>query len=147
MKMKRVSVLALAFAATLAGAGAAAAVPMIPSDPREAIAMAYLDALLTHDASNVPFAPDCTRVEAGIQTGYSGPQLTHDLDTGPQYQLVQRIYDVRLSDTGSVVTARYHLDSGIAGQRLVTVAITETFDIPDGSIHRIVADIVPISLS
>ncbi len=109
--------------------------------------MAYLDALISHDASNVPFAPDCTRIEAGIQTGYSGPQLTHDLDTGPQYQLVQRIYDVRMSEAGSVVTARYHLDSGIAGQRLVTVAITETFDIRGGSIHRIVADISPISLS
>ncbi len=109
--------------------------------------MAYLDALISHDASDVPFAPDCTRVEAGIQTGYSGPQLTHDLDTGPQYQLVQRIYDVHMSEAGPIVTARYRLDSGIAGQRLVTVAITETFDIPNGSIHRIVADIVPISLS
>ncbi len=107
--------------------------------------MAYLDALISHNAADVPFAPDCTRVEAGIQTGYSGPQLTHDLDTGPQYQLVQRIYDVRLSTAGNVVTARYHLDSGLAGQRLVTVGITETFDIPDGTIHRIVADIVPVS--
>ncbi len=147
MKMKRVSVLVPALAAALAGAGVAAAVPVIPADPRAAIAMAYLDALVTHDASNVPFAPDCTRVEAGIQTGYSGPQLTHDLDTGLQYQLVQRIYDVHTNTAGTVVTARYHLDSGLVGQRLVTVAITETFDIPDGSIHRIVADIVPVSLS
>lgn len=107
--------------------------------------MAYIEALTSHDAADVPFAPDCTRVEAGIQTGYSGAQLTHDLDTGPQYQLVQRIYDVRLSTAGDVVTARYHLDSGLAGQRLVTVGITETFDIPDGTIHRIVADIVPVS--
>ncbi|MQY17637.1 hypothetical protein [Nocardia macrotermitis] len=142
MRLKRVSVLALPLLAALATApNATATLP----NAREAIAMAYLDALTSHNADDVPFAPDCTRVEAGIQTGYSGPQLTHDLDTGPQYQLVQRIYDVRLSTAGTVVTARYHLDSGVAGQRLVTVDITETFDIPDGTIHRIVAEIVPVS--
>jgi len=147
MKMKQVSILAVALAAALAGAGGAGAAPTAPADQREAIAEAYLDALMTHDASDVPFAPDCTRIEAGLQTGYSGPQLTHDLDTGPQYQLVQRIYNVDMSTAGSIVTARYRLDSGLAGQRVVTVAITETFDIPDGSIHRIVAGIVPVSLS
>ncbi|MFF3572366.1 hypothetical protein [Nocardia jiangxiensis] len=142
MQLKRVSILALPLLAALATAPSATAAP---TNQRETIAMAYLDALTSHNAADVPFAPDCTRVEAGIQTGYSGPQLTHDLDTGPQYQLVQRIYDVRLSTAGNVVTARYHLDSGLAGQRLVTVDITETFDIPDGTIHRIVADIVPVS--
>jgi len=145
--MKQVSIPVLAVAIVLIGAAHAVASPTIPADPREAIAQAYLDALTTHDASAVRFAPDCTRVEAGIQTGFSGPQLTRDLDTGPQYQLVQRIYDVRMDTAGNVVTARYLLDSGLAGQRLITVAITETFDIPDGSIHRIVADIVPESLS
>lgn len=142
--MKRVSIAALAAATAMFPAAHAAASPAIP---REALAQAYLDALISHDAGDVRFSPDCTRVEAGIQTGFSGPQLTHDLDTGPQYQLVQRIYDVRMDTVGDIVTARYLLDSGLAGQRLVTVAITETFDIPDGSIHRIVADIVPESLS
>jgi hypothetical protein len=52
-----------------------------------------------------------------------------------------------MSTAWTVTTARYHLDSGIAGQRLVTVAITQTFDIRGGRIHRIVADIVPVSLS
>ncbi|WP_067898685.1 hypothetical protein [Nocardia vaccinii] len=142
MQWKQVSVLALPLLVALAAEPSATAAP---TNQREMIAMAYIDALTSHDAADVPFAPDCTRVEAGIQTGYSGTQLTHDLDTGPQYQLVQRIYDVRLSTAGDVVTARYHLDSDWAGQRLVTVDITETFDIPDGTIHRIVADIVPVS--
>lgn len=142
--MKHVSITTLAATIALIPAAHAAACPAIP---RAALAQAYLDALTSHDAGHVRFSPDCTRVEAGIQTGFSGPQLTHDLDTGPQYQLVQRIYDVRMDTVGDIVTARYLLDSGLAGQRLVTVAITETFDIPDGSIHRIVADIVPESLS
>ncbi|MFJ4650278.1 hypothetical protein ACIP5Y_03270 [Nocardia sp. NPDC088792] len=144
MKMKRVAVVSAVVAAALdIGSGIAAAAPNPADTPREAIARAYIDALLSHDASAVPFAPDATRVEAGLQTGTSGPQLTHDLDTGVQYSVIQNIRDIRMSEDGDVVTARYLLDSGVLGIRLMTVDITETFVIQDHEIHTIVATIVP----
>lgn len=144
MGMKRVAVLSGAVLAVVhAGAGIATAGSDPADTPREAIARAYIDALVSHDASAVPFAPDATRVEAGLQTGYSGPQLTHDLNHGVQYSVIQDIRDISMSESGDVVTARYLLDSGIAGVRLLTVDITETFVIPDGTIHTITATIVP----
>ncbi len=42
---------------------------------RIAAAQAYIDALVSHDASTVPFAPDCTRIEFGVKTGFSGEPL------------------------------------------------------------------------
>lgn len=144
MKMKQVAVLSAAIAAAYTtGTGIAAAVPNPADSPRVAISRAYLDALVTHDASTVPFAPNATRVEAGLQTGTSGPQLAGDLEHGIQYSVIQGIRDIEWSESGDVVTARYLLDSGIAGIRLMTVEITETFEIPDGTIHAIVATIVP----
>ncbi|MFE3001937.1 hypothetical protein ACFXG4_44060 [Nocardia sp. NPDC059246] len=143
MKMRHVAVLtASAAAAVGVASGSAGAAPMHTRDT--AIAFAYLDALISHDASAVPFAPDATRFEAGLQTGFSGPQLTYDLEHGPQYSLVQRFYNLRLTEADGVVTARYLLDSGVAGVRLVTVDITETFAISDGLIHTIDATIVPV---
>ncbi len=122
----------------------AAAAPNPADTPRQAVARAYIDALVSHDASAVPFAPDATRVEAGLKTGTSGPQLTHELNDGVQYAVIQGIHDVHMTECGDVVTARYLLDSGVAGVRLMTVDITETFVIPDGTIHTINAAIDPV---
>ncbi len=145
MNLKRVAVLSAALAASLTAAPGIAGAQPNPSDTeRVATARAYLDALVSHDASAVHFAPDATRVEAGLQTGYSGPQLSRDLETGIQYRVIQQIRDLQISEAGDVVTTRYLLDSGVAGIRLTTVQITETFEIPDGTIHTIVADIVPV---
>ncbi|MQY25231.1 hypothetical protein NRB56_07870 [Nocardia sp. RB56] len=138
--------MALSAAALTSSGIATAAATSAVDGSREEVARSYLDALVSHDASRVPFAPDCTQVEAGIQTGYSGPQLTTDLEHGAQYDLVQSIHDVRLSTAGDVVTARYLLGSGIAGVPIVTVDITETFVVTDGEIQRIDATIVPVSV-
>lgn len=118
-----------------------------PDSPREAEARAYIDALVSHDVTDVHFAPDATRVEAGIQTGFSGPQLSADLDHGVQYTVIQSVRDLRMTEDGDVVTAVYLLDAGVADTRLMTVEIRETFEIRDGLIHVIVADIMPVSLS
>ncbi|MVU76631.1 hypothetical protein GPX89_05150 [Nocardia sp. ET3-3] len=145
MKLGHVAVLSVAAAAALdLASGLAAAEPQPLRTRDAAIAMAYIDALVSHDASNVPFAPDATRVEAGIQTGYSGPQLSNDLEHGVQYSVIQRIHDVRISEDGDVVNTRYLLDSGFGGVRLVTVDITESFVIRDGLIQSIAATIVPV---
>ena len=39
---------------------------------RIAAAQAYIDALVSHDADKVPFAPGCTRIEVGLKTGFLG---------------------------------------------------------------------------
>ncbi|MFE3292556.1 hypothetical protein [Rhodococcus sp. NPDC059234] len=129
------------------GSGIASAAPNPADTPREAIARTYIDALVSHDASAVKFAPDATRVEAGLKTGYSGPQMSADLEHGLQYRVIQDIRDLEMSESGNVVSTKYLLDSGIAGTQLLTVEITETFEIPDGTIHAIVAHITPKSLS
>ncbi|MEV6218689.1 hypothetical protein [Nocardia sp. NPDC051833] len=142
MRITHVSAIAATFLAL--GAGTAAAVPNPADTPRQAIARAYIDALVSHDASAVPFTPDATRVEVGFQTGYSGPQLSADLENGPQYRVIQGVRELTMSESGDTVTTRYLLDTGIAGVRLTTVEIVETFVIPDDAIRTIEADIRPV---
>ncbi|MFD3748448.1 hypothetical protein [Nocardia sp. NPDC058633] len=145
MRITHVSALAaVLFALGTASTATAAAEPNPADSPRQAIARAYLDALVSHDASAVPFAPDATRVEVGLQTGYSGPQLTADLENGLQYRVIQGIRDLTMSESGDTVTTHYLLDTGVAGIRLTTVEITETFVIPVDSIHTIEATITPV---
>ena len=43
---------------------------MEPDPDRVAAAQAYISALAHHRADDVPFAPDCTRVEVGLKTGF-----------------------------------------------------------------------------
>ncbi|MGF0318097.1 hypothetical protein [Nocardia fluminea] len=142
MRITHVSALAAVFLAL--GTATAAAAPNAADSPRQAIARAYLDALVSHDASAVPFAPDATRVEVGLRTGYSGPQLSADLDNGLQYRVIQGIRDLTMSESGDTVTTHYLLDTGVAGIRLTTVEITETFVIPVDSIQTIEATITPV---
>jgi hypothetical protein len=130
-------------------AGPAAAGPAVSADPsrvdteQEAIARAYIDALVTHDASAVSFAPDATRVEAGLKTGFNGAQLRWDLDHGPQYRVIQGIRELELSEQGNEVAARFLLDAGFGSTTLLTVQIDETFTIENGAIKTIVAHITP----
>ncbi|MEU4710980.1 hypothetical protein AB0G00_31590 [Nocardia salmonicida] len=142
MRITHVSALAAVFLAL--GTATAAAQPNAADSPRQAIARAYLDALVSHDASAVPFAPDATRVEVGLQTGYSGPQLSADLENGLQYRVIQGIRDLTMSESGDTVTTHYLLDTGVGDIRLTTVEITETFVIPVDSIQTIEATITPV---
>ncbi|MFJ2667047.1 hypothetical protein ACIO14_22135 [Nocardia fluminea] len=142
MRITHVSALAAVFLAL--GTATAAAEPNAADSPRQAIARAYLDALVSHDASAVPFAPDATRVEVGLRTGNSGPQLSADLDNGLQYRVIQGIRDLTMSESGDTVTTHYLLDTGVSGIRLTTVEITETFVIPVDSIQTIEATITPV---
>ena len=63
--------------------------PQITDTDRIAAAQAYIDALVSHDASAVPFAPDCVRVEMGLKTGFSGNHLRRSLNGGPQYLVIR----------------------------------------------------------
>lgn len=149
MRITKTSTLSLlaAVAVTVALPAAASAAPNPADSPNEAMARAYIDALVSHDASAVVFTPDATRVEAGIQTGFNGPQLTNDLEHGIQYRVIQGVRDLTMSESGDTVHTRYLLDAGIGTQRLMTVEIAETFELENGAIDRIVATISPVSLS
>lgn len=131
-------------AAAVAFPAAASAAPNPADSPNEAVVRAYIDALVSHDASDVRFTPDATRVEAGFQTGFNGQQLTDDLNHGIQYRVIQGVRDLTMTETGDTVHTVYLLDAGIGDLRLMTVEIDETFDLENGAIDRIVATITPV---
>ncbi|WP_433608098.1 hypothetical protein [Prescottella agglutinans] len=149
MRIAKTSTLSLLAAAAVAVAApsVASAAPNPADTPNQAMARAYIDALVDHDASAVLFTPGATRVEAGLQTGFNGPQLTNDLNHGVQYRVIQGVRDLTMTENGDTVHTRYLLDAGIAGQRLMTVEIVETFDFEDSAIGRIHATISPVALS
>jgi hypothetical protein len=113
---------------------------------RVAAAQAYINALVSHDASAVPFAPDCTRVEVGLKTGFSGDHLRRSLNRGPQYRVIKSTTTPEFTVNGDEVRARFDLATrpSLAGRR-VCAHIDETFLMPasDGLIHHIRASIRP----
>ena len=125
-----------------AGAGAGYAAPSCDDACRVEGARAYVAALASHDPSEVPFHPAATRVEAGLQTGFSGDQMRADLRYGPQYRVIrgisEQVYTVR--DDG-VVVADLVLDVGVGPVGIASARVHETFRYDDGLIREIVADI------
>lgn len=113
---------------------------------RIAVAQAYIDALLTHNADPVQFAPECTRVEVGLKTGFSGNHLRRSLNRGLQYRVISSITSPDYTVVGDEVRARYDLVTkpSLAG-RQVAAHLDEMFVIPadDGRIHHIRASIRP----
>lgn len=117
---------------------------------RIAAAQAYIDALVHHDASNVPFAAGCTRIEVGLKTGFSGEHLRRSLNGGPQYRIIATTTIPEFSVDGEQVRAKFDLVTkpSLAGRR-VGAHIDETFVIPaaDGLIHHIRASIRPFLMT
>ncbi|CAN5554816.1 hypothetical protein BH11ACT7_BH11ACT7_33310 [soil metagenome] len=122
----------------------------LPEADRIAAAAAYIDALVSHDAANVPFAPGCTRVEMGLKTGFSGEHLRRSLNRGLQYRVIKSATEPEFTVAGDEVRARFELSTKptLAGRR-VGARIDETFIIPATSdtgcaeIHHIRAGIRP----
>lgn len=118
----------------------------VSDDDRIAAAQSYIDALVSHDGDSVPFAPDCTRIEIGIKTGFSGNHLRRSLNRGPQYRVIAAATTPEFRVDGDEVRARFDLVTkpSLAGRR-VGVHIDETFVIPadDGMIHHIRAHLRP----
>lgn len=124
---------------------------MVISDAdRIAAAQAYITALASHQADNVPFAPGCTRVEVGLKTGFSGDHLRRSLNRGLQYKVIKAVTDPQFTVDGDTVRAQFELSTkpNLAG-RSVGARIDETFlipaDEPSGraQIHHIRASIRP----
>ena len=117
---------------------------------RIAAAQAYIDALVNHDADEVPFAPGCTRIEFGVKTGFSGNHLRRSLNGGPQYRVIASATPPEFTVDGDRVRARFDLTTkpSLAGRR-VGAHVDETFVIPaeDGLIHHIRAVVRPFLIS
>ncbi|OBI89008.1 nuclear transport factor 2 family protein [Mycobacterium sp. 1245805.9] len=113
---------------------------------RIAAAQAYIDALVTHDADAVPFAPDCTRIEVGLKSGFSGNHLRRSLNRGPQYRIISATTTPQYTVSGDEVRAVYDVLTRVSfGGRRVASRVDETFVIPesDGLIHHIRARLRP----
>lgn len=114
---------------------------------RIAVAQAYIDALVTHRADDVPFAPDCIRIEMGLKTGFSGNHLRRSLNRGPQFRIIKATTAPEYSIDGDVVRAVYDVITkpSLFGWRVCS-RVDETFVIPaaDGLIHHIRAGITPL---
>lgn len=111
-----------------------------------AVATAYINALVSHDGDSVPFAPDCTRIEVGLKTGFSANHLRRSLSRGPQYRIIAATTPPEFSVDGDEVRARFDVITkpALAGRRMCA-HVDETFLIPadDGRIHHIRARIRP----
>ncbi|GJF09642.1 hypothetical protein NGTWS0302_08870 [Mycolicibacterium cyprinidarum] len=123
---------------------------LVTDTDRIAAAQAYINALASHDAAAVPFAPGCTRVEVGLKTGFSGDHLRRSLNRGLQYRVIKSVTVPEFTIDGDEVRARFDLSTKptLAGRR-VGAHIDETFLIPAddpagrAQIHHIRADIRP----
>jgi len=117
---------------------------------RIAAARAYIEALATHRADAVPFAPGCTRTEVGIKTGFSGNHLRRSLNGGLQYRVIESVSDPEFTVLEDTVRAQFELSTKptLFGRK-VGARVDETFLIPAESpsgqaqIHHIRADIRP----
>lgn len=114
--------------------------PVSDSDRLNA-AEAYVDALASHRGNEVPFAPDCVRIENGLKTGFSGNHLRRSLNRGPQYRIIRATTDRTFTADGDDrIRATFTVVTKVAfrGRRLAA-SVHETFRIPasDGLIHHI----------
>ena len=75
--------------------------------------------------------PDCTRIEVGLKTGFSGNHLRRSLNGGLQYKVIKSVTAPEFTVDGDTVRARFDLSTKptLAGRR-VGAHIDETFLIP-----------------
>jgi hypothetical protein len=121
-------------------------VDTVSETDRIAAAEAYIDALVSHNADAVPFADDCTRIEVGMKTGFSGNHLRRSVSGGPQYRVICGASDRKFAVDGDQVHATFTIETKVVvGGRRVVARVDETFLIPaaDGKIHHIRAKITP----
>jgi hypothetical protein len=121
-------------------------VDTVSDTDRIAAADAYIEALASHNADSVPFAPECVRIEQGIKTGFSGDHLRRSLNRGPQYRLIFATSDRTFTVDGDELHATFTVvtKATLFGRRVVA-PVDETFLIPktDGKIHHIRARFHP----
>jgi len=112
----------------------------VSDEQRIAAAEAYVDALVSHDADRVPFSADCSRIENGLKTGFSGKHLRRSLNRGRQYRIIDAATDRTFTVDGDQVHAAFTIVTKLRfGRRRLAASVHETMLIPasDGLIHHL----------
>lgn len=118
----------------------------VSDEQRIAAAEAYVDALVSHDAEDVPFAAGCVRIENGLKTGWSGNHLRRSLNRGPQYRIIAAATDRGFTVVGDDVEATFTIVTKLRlGRHRVVASVRETMLIPasDGLIHHLTVTFKP----
>ena len=108
----------------------------MPEGDREQIiatATRYLDALVSHDPTDVPLAPGAWRTEEGRNSGQGADDIRRRMKSD-QMQVITAVRDVRWFVDGPDAIALYLLDAAGA-----TVHAAERFRVVDGLIEEIEA--------
>jgi len=105
-------------------------------------ARAYIDALVSHDGTKVPFAPAARRTENGMVTATSGAAIANDLSTNQGDRAIYAARDIRWFVDGDQAIAYYLLDTAMPGSsapHTTTVHLSERFKVDGGLIYEIEA--------
>ena len=119
---------------------------VVSEDERIAAAATYLDAIVSHQGDDVPFTPDCVRIENGLKTGFSGNHLRRSLNRGPQYRIIKATTDRTFAVDGDHVRADFTVVTKVKlGRRRLVASTRDDFLIPaaDGRIHHITVTFKP----
>jgi hypothetical protein len=108
-----------------------------PRDVLLAACRAYLAALVSHEASRVPLAPDAWRVENGANSGASSAAIASSLES-PLMKAVAGIDDVTWFAERDQAASFYTLRVQ-AGERRGSCRIAERFRVRDGELVEIEA--------
>jgi 3'(2'), 5'-bisphosphate nucleotidase len=99
---------------------------------------AYLSALLTHDASRIPLAPQVRRIENNRLNADGDAALRKDLETSAKYRVIRGLRDMSRYVAGDEVFVIYTVDAGVAGLgQLASGRTFERFRVVDGLISQI----------
>ncbi len=99
-------------------------------------ACAYLASILSHDGSKVPVAADAWRIEQGVNTGTSGPEIQESMSNDYFTTYVEGLRDIRWFVSGDEAIAFYVLDIREA-PGIESTMLAERFKVEDGLITEI----------
>jgi 3'(2'), 5'-bisphosphate nucleotidase len=98
----------------------------------------YLASLLTHDASNIPLAPQVRRIENNRLNADGAAALRKDLETSSKYKVIRGLRDKQLYVAGDDVFAIFTVDAGLGALGQIASGRTfERFRIIKGQITQI----------
>lgn len=100
-------------------------------------AQSYIDALQSHDASNIPLAPHVRRIENNKVNADGATALRQSLNKGVQYRLIRGIRDLTWHVAANDVFALYTVDAGLSSGTLASGRTFERFRIENGLITQI----------
>lgn len=100
-------------------------------------AQSYIDALQSHDASDIPLAPHVRRIENNKVNADGAAALRRSLNKGAQYRLIRGIRDLTWHVAANDVFALYTVDAGLATGTLASGRTFERFRIENGLITQI----------